>query len=414
MPSFPPAFTASGNRNCYMRILVYGLNFSPELTGIGKFTGDLAPALSQKRHSVRVVTAPPYYPEWHVGHGYSAWRYITERETDAPLIVYRSPLWVPAKPTGAKRLIHLASFAFFSVPLLLRQLIWRPDVVIVIAPAFFCAPGGWLTARLCGARAWLHIQDFEVDAAFSLGILRHNGLKRIVLCIERMVMRRFDRVSTISRRMIERLTDKGISPDRQVLFPNWVDIGLGNEADEVLVLYSGNMGEKQGMEVLLDAAELLQSEPRLRFLLCGDGASRARLESRYHHLKNVVWMELQPLDQLNALLNAADIHALPQRADAADLVMPSKLTGMMASGRPTVAAAAAGTEIAMAVEGAGLVVPPGDARAFADAVKQLAEDAPARARLGAAARQRAINTMGKDAILDRFAKDLVALVEGHP
>ena len=244
----------------------------------------------------------------------------------------------------------------------------------------------------------------------------------MVASIESFIMRRFDRVSTISSRMMERLTTKGVATEHQALFPNWVDtetihplaapspmrtkLGLRDAA--IMVLYSGNMGEKQGMDILLDAAARLATHPHLRFVLCGDGVARARLARQYAHLKNIIWLDLQPLEELNNLLNAADIHALPQRTDAADLVMPSKLTGMMASGRPTVAAAAVGTEIANAVEGAGLLVPPGDATAFAIAIETLASDVTLRARLGAVARVRAVETMGMNAILERLERELFA------
>jgi colanic acid biosynthesis glycosyl transferase WcaI len=137
---------------------------------------------------------------------------------------------------------------------------------------------------------------------------------------------------------------------------------------------------------------------------------RASLEQKYAHLGNVRWIDLQPIEALNHLLNAADIHALPQRADAADLVLPSKLTGMMASGRPVIAAAAPGTEIANTVDGAGIVVAPGDVHAFSEAIERLAADAELRRKLGGVARERAVASMGKETILARFESELRAEV----
>jgi colanic acid biosynthesis glycosyl transferase WcaI len=205
-----------------MKILLCSLNYNPELTGIGKYTGDFAAWLAANGHEIRVVTAPPYYPEWRVSSGYSAFMYRFEILSGA--YVCRCPLWVPVKPSGLKRLIHLATFAVSSLPVMLRQAIWRPDVVWVVAPAFFSAPGAWLTARLCGAPVWLHVQDYEVDAAFDLGLLKGPWLKRLVLGMERWMFRRFDVVSTISTRMKDRALAKGVEPARAVLFPNWVDI----------------------------------------------------------------------------------------------------------------------------------------------------------------------------------------------
>jgi colanic acid biosynthesis glycosyl transferase WcaI len=407
-----------------MKILLYGLNYSPEVTGIGKYTSEMAEYLAGKGHSVRVITAPPYYPEWRVHGGFSAWKFKHESSGAHHPLVIRCPIWVPRQPGGVTRLLHLASFALSSLPVSLSQIFWRPNLVMVIAPAFFCAPGGALTARLCGAKAWLHIQDFEVDAAFSLGILKSEWLRGLVTRVERFVMRRFDRVSTISPLMLQRLSHKGIAVNRQRLFPNWVDTSLIHPLetrspfrktmdipdDAVVVLYSGNMGAKQGLGLLLDAAAMVATSKTIHFLLCGDGVERASLEQKYAHLGNVRWIDLQPIEALNHLLNAADIHALPQRADAADLVLPSKLTGMMASGRPVIAAAAPGTEIANTVDGAGIVVAPGDVHAFSEAIERLAADAELRRKLGGVARERAVASMGKETILARFESELRAEV----
>ncbi|MEO6320619.1 MAG: glycosyltransferase WbuB [Polaromonas sp.] len=490
-----------------MKILLYGINFAPELTGIGKYTGEMAAWLAALGHQVRVVTAPPYYPDWAVGTGYSArsWR----RERWQGVDVWRCPLWVQPRPGGAKRLLHLASFALSSLPVMLRQLLWRPDVVWVVEPALFCAPAALVVGRLSGAKAWLHVQDFEVDAAFDLGLLRGKFLRGMVAGAERWLMRRFDVVSTISQRMHQRLLDKGVAPARAVLAPNWVDIsaitpggmdcraslamtagmgddggvlfrhreaagrgdpssngqrdglprfarndggsgdrllcvsrhdGEGGRSDEVnhfrallgiapsavVALYSGNMGGKQGLELLADVAKLClaqaaSAQAAIIFVFCGNGAGRADLVQRCAGLPNVHFLELQPIERLNELLAMADVHLLPQRADAADLVMPSKLTGMLASGRPVLATAQPGTELALVVAGAprtdglvmkadacGLVVPPEQPQAFADALLQLALDAPARTRMGQAARSYAEANLDIDAVLGRFVAGLQA------
>ena len=121
-----------------MKLLVYGINFAPELTGIGKYTGEMVAWLAARGHEVRVVTAPPYYPDWSVRPGYSGSRYAREDWRGATVL--RTPLWVPRKVTGLKRLVHLASFALSSLPTLLAQWRWKPDVVWVTEPPLFCAP----------------------------------------------------------------------------------------------------------------------------------------------------------------------------------------------------------------------------------------------------------------------------------
>jgi colanic acid biosynthesis glycosyl transferase WcaI len=203
-----------------VRILIYGLNFAPEPTGTGKYTGEMAVWLAARGHQVRVVTAPPYYPAWQVDPGYSPWQY--RQENWLGVRVWRCPLWVKKQPSGLERLLHLLSFALSSLPVMVLHIFWRAEVVVVIEPAFFCVPMALVTAALGGSRSWLHIQDFEMDAAFELGIIPKK-LKGLVVGIERGLTKAFDRVSTISPGMLAKLTEKGIPTAKQVLFPNWVD-----------------------------------------------------------------------------------------------------------------------------------------------------------------------------------------------
>lgn len=412
-----------------MRLLVYGINFAPELTGIGKYTGEMAQWLAHAGHEVRVITAPPYYPAWRVQDGHSARQYRVERWQGVQVI--RTPLWVPRQPGGLKRLLHLGSFALASLPALIAQWRWKPDVVWVVEPPLMCAPAAVAFAALRGAGTWLHIQDYEVDAAFDLGLIKGHTLRRAVQRAERWLMRRFDRVSTISGRMVDRARDKGVAPERVVLFPNWVDIGgiaplaapspyrteLGLAPDALVALYSGNMGNKQGLEVLAEVARLLSNEPRIQFVLGGSGSGRADLQARCAGLPNVRFLDLQPLERLNDWLGLADVHLLPQRADAADLVMPSKLTGMLASGRAVLATAMPGTELSRVVTddaACGLVVPPENPAAMAEALRALAADPARRAAMGASGRRYAEAELSRDAVLRRFETQLLALVQASP
>ncbi|OAE51851.1 colanic acid biosynthesis glycosyltransferase WcaI [Achromobacter mucicolens] len=406
-----------------MKILIYGINYAPELTGTGKYTAELAEWLAARGHEVNVVTAPPYYPQWRVHDGYRGTRYTKEMRRG--VTVRRAPLWVPERPGGAKRLVHLASFALSSLPSLLRAAMRRPDIILVVEPALFCAPAAWLTARLTGARAWLHIQDFEVDAAFELGLLKGGALRSMVKRAERWLMRRFDRVSTISNRMLDLALSKGIDPARAVLLPNWIDVNaitplaeggdyraqLGIPDNAIVALYSGNMGGKQGLQILADVARRLNREDRLWFLFCGQGPERAALEEKCHGLTRVIFLDLQPAERLGALLGTADIHLLPQRAGAADLVMPSKLTGMLATGRPVVCGAARGTELANVVSRCGLLTPPEDAAAMAEAVRKLSYNAQIRETLGAAARQYAMAHLHVDAVLGAAEREFMAIAK---
>jgi colanic acid biosynthesis glycosyl transferase WcaI len=415
-----------------VRILIHGLNFSPELVGVGKYTGEMAEWLARRGHEVRAVTAPPFNPAWKVAAGFSAWRYAlftpdNRREPAAGgLTVMRCPLWVPEHPSAAKRILHLASFALSSFPAMLRQSFWKPDVVLVIEPTLLCLPAAWVAARISGGKTWLHIQDFEADAGFELGLLKSALLRRIVARLEKGSMGGFDRVSTISQKMLGKLAGKKIAQSACRLFPNWVDTNkvfpsqkpsslrqeLGISNRDVVALYAGTMARKQGLEVLAESALRLAGRQDLRFVFCGEGPGKAALAELSGRLANVHWIPLQPFECLNELLNLADIHLLPQKADAADLVMPSKLTGMLASGRPVVAAARPGTQLAEVVAGRGIVVEPENPAAFCGAIERLAENPCLREKLGNNARQYAVSELAKEKILCQFERDLTLLASG--
>jgi len=409
-----------------VKILLYSMNFAPELAGIGKYSGEMADWLHARGHDVRVIAAPPFFPHWAVFAGHSAWAYRkTERDG---FTVWRAPTWVPAQPRALARVAHLASFMLSSLPLLLMQARWKPDLVFVVEPPLFCAPAVLSFAKVLGIKSWLHIQDCEVDAAFDLGLLRGARVRRVALSLERWLLTRFDRVSTISAAMMDKARSKGVGEGRLVLFPNWVDVSaidpacahvaagggyrakLGIAPNAVVVLYAGSLGTKQGIELLAEAAGLLADQPHIHFVICGNGPSRGPLMSACAGLERVHFLDLQPAERLNALLGMADIHVLPQRADAADLVMPSKLAGMLASGKAVIATAHPNTELGNVVAGRGLVVPPGDAAVLADAIAQLACSPALRETLGAAGRAFAQAELDQNAILSRFEQALVRCV----
>ena len=282
-------------------------------------------------------------------------------------------------------------------------------------------------AKLSGAKSYLHIQDFELDAASSLGLIPvsegpHSFLKKI----ETRLYQSFDRVTTISQAMASRLYEKGVAAEEVILFPNWVDTQvicpqdsfnsfrseLNIPQDKLVILYSGNMGRKQGLEILVEAATQLVDDPDIIFVLCGDGAARSDIEAQANGLPNIIFLPLQPADKLNALLNMADIHALPQRAGAADLVMPSKLLGMLASGRPVLATAESGSELFSVLSKVGMTVPPEDVQQFVKAIRILATDPAERARLGMLGRNFVEANWDKAIVLSNFLEQLKSVQTG--
>jgi putative colanic acid biosynthesis glycosyltransferase WcaI len=397
-----------------MKILICSCNFAPEPTGIGKYSGEMAAWLAARGHEVRAVVAPPYYPKWELDRKYR-WPPF-RREEWRGVNVWRAPLWVPKTPGGLARVLHLLSFAVTSFPVMLAQIFWRPHLVITVAPAFVCTPAALLTARLSGAQAWLHMQDFEADIAFRMKLLKGKLLQRVILRMERWMLRRFDTVSSISDRMVRRLLEKGVSAERVRFFPNWVDIAhikptghsgyyrsrLGIPADSIVVLYSGTLGGKQGLMVIPAVAARLAARRDIVFVICGDGVIKPALEAASAGLTNTRFLPLQPLERLGDLLCMADIHLLPQSLGAEDLVLPSKLSGMLASGRPVIATCHVGTELDAVVSTCGIVVPPQDSGALMEAICRLADDPAGRAHLGRCARAYAEVNFERDIVLERM------------
>lgn len=406
-----------GNR---LRVGIFTLNYAPEPIGIGPYSAQMARYLARAGHDVTVIAAKPYYPNWSVPH---EWRGGWSRRAEDGVSVIRCPLYVPAKPSGAKRLVHHASFLLsIAIAAVRERLRARFDVVIAVAPSLMAAPAAVLAARSCGAPAWVHVQDFELEAALATGLLGEKGfLARLGAGIERGLFRMFDRASSISPQMCERLVTKGVPADTVIEVRNWSDPEPGIAAappdfrerwglhDKFVALYSGNIANKQGIEIVVEAARLLRDDDRIAFVVCGQGPNREQLVKLADGLDNIQFHDLQPREHLSALLSTADLHLLPQLAEAADLVLPSKLCNMLASGRPVVATAAPGTGIAYEIDGCGISTEPGDPAAFAAAIAALAADPQTRERMGTLARARARERWSSEVILGRLEAALIAL-----
>lgn len=411
-----------------MRILLVGINYAPDLIGVAKYNTELCEALAAAGHEVRVITAPPYYPEWDVPKAYRNWFYRSDVINNVSIT--RAPIYVPKKPSGAKRLVHHFSFALTSAGAVISEALrWRPDVVFSVAPSLMSAALTAWIARRTGAFSWLHVQDFEVDAAFDLGILSNKGLRSRMVAVERSILRSFDVVSTISPQMLDRLAYKGVDPERIREFRNWTDTKqiapsdgstsfrkeLGLQETDFVGLYSGTMSNKQGLDLIVEAAGQVQHKsPNIRFILSGEGPHKATLQGLAAGLTNIQFLGLQPDDHFAELLRTADFHLIPQRAEAADLVLPSKLGGIFATGRPVIAMSRPDAGLAREVTGAGLVVPPGDTGALVAAIRLLAGDASLCAALGKGARAAALARWDKTAILKALEQTLLAVTQPKP
>lgn len=407
-----------------MRMVLCGINYYPEPTGIGKYSGEMVKWLSHKEHEIQVVTAPPYYPEWKIRDGYSAWRY--RKYIHGKTVIFRVPLYIPMRPTTVTRLVHLISFAITSFPVVVGRLTFKPNIVLLVQPTIFASLGALLLAKVSGAKSVMHIQDYEIDAMLGLGMLKNGFLATTLRKYERWIMNRFDAVSTISQGMKENAMRKGIPESKLLLFPNWAELDYispdidgsilkanwgFSEADKI-ILYSGNIGVKQGLELVLDVAERLRGNHLYKFLIVGAGAKSEQIKADASNrgLENVHCKPLQPWDRVPEMLSMADVHLVIQKRGAADVVLPSKVTNILSAGGHALVTAEEHTELgrlAQRFPGIYTCIDPEDPDLLVKALTALLRTDLTKPNQ--IARDYALEYLAQDTILSRFEKDLVNL-----
>lgn len=334
------------------RILFIGYNFSPELTGIGKYSGEMMAWLAKQGYDCTALVAYPYYPYWRVQEPYHKQRffYCTEQQKFADggsLTLHRCPMYVPAKPSGLKRMLLDGSFSVTALLRLLPLLAGKKfDAVVTVAPSFQFGLLGILYKKIRGASMVYHIQDMQIEAARDLKMITNKKAISLLFKVEKYIFNNSNFVSTISDKMVLKVQEKAKKP--VLLFPNWTDTTLfypltnkvklkqefGFSPTARIVLYSGAVGEKQGLEAIIYAAQAFKERPEVLFLVCGSGPYKEELRKLTQQLQldNVVFFPLQPIEKFNHFLNVADVHLVIQKATASDLVMPSKLTTILAVG----------------------------------------------------------------------------------
>lgn len=329
------------------RILLLGINFSPELTGIGKYSGEMMNWFVDKGYDCTVVTSFPYYPNWEIQKPYNNKFYKKETLNNGALTIYRCPLYVPRKPSGKKRILNDASF-FISAFFLLFYLLFKRsnDYVFCVAPPFHLGLLGTFYNFFKGGKLVYHIQDLQIEAARDLKIIKSKRLFNFLFGIEKFIMKQADFVCTISPGMLDKISKK--SPQPVLLFPNWVDTNAfhplemknelkrawGFDVREKIVLYSGSIGEKQGLESLIPIAKSFQRTTLVKFIICGNGPYKETLMelAKAENLTNLSFLPLQPLHIFNEFLNMTDVHLILQKKNSCDLMMPSKLTAILSCG----------------------------------------------------------------------------------
>jgi len=410
-----------------MHVVFLGINYWPDETGIAPFTTGRCEYLASRGHQVTVLSGFPYYPAWRIPEPYRRRRFSREERNGVTIL--RSWLYVPAQVNAMRRILHEASFIASSVlGAVTGRVGQRPDLLVTTTPPLALNLSAILLSRLWKIPFVQHVPDLQPDAAVDLGMLRPGRLTDFLYAIERMGYRKAALVSTLTEAMRDKIVSKGIPPEKVVLFPDWArselfevaangggahfrrSLGLGNET---LVVHAGNMGVKQGLDVILGAAELSRNDRGVRYLLVGDGSVREQLEQRAKscHLSNLTFVPLLPDEQFLDMLAASDISLVTQQKSVADIVFPSKVITLMSSARAIVASVSPGSEVARVLKeaDAGVLVAPEDPDALLEAILALRDDAARRNNLGARGRMFAERFWEKRRTLSSLEAQLLAV-----
>jgi colanic acid biosynthesis glycosyl transferase WcaI len=383
-----------------MKILVLCPHFAPDVAPTGEVITSITRELAARSHRVHVVTALPWYRHHRIEDGWDG-RLVRTQSTDWGRITRVHPF-----PTDKTNIPARAmAFGGFTALTGLTAAISRPrpDVVLAMSPPLTLGLAGWAAARLRRAPFVFNIQDVFPDVAVELGVITNAALIRVASWLERFTYLRSDAVTVLSDDLRDNVAGKvgAHHPERVRVIPNFVDTehirpaprensyreqyGLSGKT---VVMYAGNVGFSQSLDLILDAAAALAHEPDLVFVINGGGSARAELERRAGGAANIRFIDMQPKDRLPEVLAAADIHVVPLRRGLGRSSVPSKMYSILAAGRPIVASVDPGTEVARVVEqaGAGLAVPPDDPEAFTKAVARLVADRDDGERMGRAGR----------------------------
>jgi colanic acid biosynthesis glycosyl transferase WcaI len=406
----------------HVKILILGLNYLPESTSIGPYTADLAEYLHGQGHDVRVVTGFPTAPGWKVWRGYQGKLFMREVIHGVP--VQRTWLYVPRDPR--KTLGRILFDCWFAITSLAGALAGgRADVVIVVSPPLELAVTGWIAGAVFGARMFLHLQDLVPEAAVAVGALRSGSLaERLARALERFAYRRSDGIGVISEGMRRNLIAQGVPAGKVVTLPNSIDTDfvrpvknghgfrtrLGIGADEFLAMYSGSVGGKQGLETFVEAGAEFERAEGVTCCLIGDGPYLSALKetARQLALRRFRFCPLAPRESLAEQLSAADVLVLTQRKTVHDMSLPGKLLYYMAASRPILAAVSRESETAkfLREHEAGLVTPPEEPEALAEAIWWLRSHPEAARELGRNGRRAVEERFNRGVVLGQFAAHL--------
>lgn len=375
-----------------LRITILGLNYSPEPSGNAPYTTSLAEGLKAAGHTVHVVTGYPHYPEWDVKSGYSGW-IKTEDINGVP--VKRLRHHVPRNPTALGRMHMELSF---GLRLIFAR--WnKPDVVLVVSPALFSCALAILRVRMRPNRpaVGIWIQDLYSRGVVETGT-GGGGLARLATAVESRIVCSADGVAAIHERFKSHMVESlGVPAGRVEVIRNWTHLPasptsgipemrsrLGWNSEDIVVLHAGNMGQKQGLENVIEAARIADSRgSTVRFVLMGDGNQRKRLEAMAAGIARICFVNSLPDLDFQRALAAADVLLVNELPGVKDMSVPSKLTSYFNAGVPVIAATDEGSVTAFEIEssGGGVRVDAADPLALVDTAEALAREPSFTAQL---------------------------------
>ncbi len=405
-----------------MNILILGLNYLPELTSIGPYTAGLAEYLNDRGHKVRVITGFPTAPQWKVWDGYRGRRFMHEVLNGVK--IFRTYLYVPKHPRKAsRRILFDCSFALSALAGILSRP--RPDLVLVISPPLQLAVTGRLMASIGRARVFLHIQDLVPDAAVAVGALNQgSAVLKLGRRLEQWAYKGSAGISVICEGMRRNLVAKGVPEDKVMVLPNYVDMDLvrpipennqfrgrfGIDPRAFLVIYTGSVAGKQGLQTFLEAAAAFENGANITCCIFGDGAYLPELKQLAERLalKRFQFFPIQSRETLAPMMSAADVLIITQRKEVTDMVFPGKLLYYMSAGTAVLAAVNADSETGRFISEhkVGLVVPPETPQALAEAIRWLSSHPNETAEFGRNGRRMVETQFDRSIVLRNFAARL--------
>jgi len=388
--------------------------FWPELIGSAPFASDIAEWLADHGRPTTVLSGLPHYPHTEVFPDYRDGR--RQRETVGSVTVERLRSGAPRRPSALSRIANEADFLLRGLAALASGRVRRHPVVLALCPSILCVTLG-LAARRRNGVCIAIVHDIQSGLAERLG-MGGGRLGAVMRAAERTMLNRVDLVVVLSTEMAQQLRRIGVTAPIEVV-PLWVDTDHIQPVEPVQrsavrVLYSGNLGRKQGLgQVVAMAEQLARQRPEIEIILRGNGNQVTALAADIarRQLGNVSLAELQPNEDLAKALSVGDIHLVPQNPQAAAFAVPSKVFNIMAVGRPFVATALPDSTLwhLQRESGAFLCVPPNEPIRFAEAVLRLADDEVLRRDLGQRGRQFVERHYAKPMVLGSFMSRLDAL-----